>query len=198
MFGWQEGQWAFVFKLILQCYCTSWDVTSFSSSHWLMSLHTCPLSSLSQSPSNPHRLRTTPLETIKETVFPVIINRLHLISVRRIQSIYIVGFLSLLEHNGNYVQLSKIDKCIKISIYKSNRSNVELNCFVYLEVRGLIPPMWASFMWSHWKLTFQLMGFRGADGLMVTSSFDSLVSTFLPAMVLSYISLHRLCILSLL
>lgn len=44
-------------------YCTSWDVTSSSSSHWLLSLHTCPLSSLSQRPSEPQRRRTTPWDT---------------------------------------------------------------------------------------------------------------------------------------
>lgn len=42
---------------------TSWDVISFSSSHWVMSLHTCPLSSLSQRPSEPHCRRTTPWDT---------------------------------------------------------------------------------------------------------------------------------------
>lgn len=47
---------------------TSWDTTSFSSSHCVMSLHTCPLLSFSQWPSEPHRRRTTPWDTRGETI----------------------------------------------------------------------------------------------------------------------------------
>lgn len=50
--------------------CTSWDVTSSSSSHWLLSLHTCPLSSLAQRPSELQWRRTTPCDTAGRAASP--------------------------------------------------------------------------------------------------------------------------------